>query len=76
VDVKTGLTLWEGSATVQESSSSGNILADLVVAAVDQAINSSTDHAHNLGAQVNTQMFTKKNHGLLYGPYFPKDKEQ
>ena len=76
VDVKTGLTLWEGSATVEENSSGGNILADLVVAAVDQAINSSTDQAHNLGSQVNDEMFTTKNHGLLYGPYFPQDKQQ
>jgi len=75
VDVKTGTTLWEGTASVQQSSSSGNILADLVVAAVDQAINSSTDQAHDLASQVNIQMFTTKDHGLLYGPYFPKEKE-
>ena len=76
VDVKTGTTLWEGSATAQQSSSSGNLLADLVVAAVDQAINSSTDQAHNLAVQVNTQMFMTKDHGLLYGPYYPKEQQQ
>ncbi len=76
VDVKTGTTLWEGTATAQQSSSSGNILADLVVAVVDQAINSSTDQAHNLAVQANTQLFTTKNHGLLFGPYFPKEKQQ
>jgi len=75
VDVKTGMTLWEGTATVEQSSSSGNLIADLVVAAVDQAINSSTDQAHNLGYQVNVQMFTTKDHGLLVGPYFPKAKD-
>ena len=74
VDVPTGITLWEGTATAQESSSSGNLFADLVVAAVDQAINSSTDQAHSLAGQVNVQMFTTKDHGLLYGPYFPKEK--
>jgi hypothetical protein len=76
VDVKTGTALWEGTATAQQSSSSGNILADLVVAVVDQAINSSTDQAHNLSVQANTQLFTTKNHGLLFGPYFPKEKQQ
>jgi hypothetical protein len=76
VDVKTGATLWEGTATAQQSSSSGNILADLIVAAVDQAINSSTDQAHNLAVQVNSQLFMTKDHGLLYGPYFPKEKQQ
>jgi hypothetical protein len=76
VDVKTGLTLWEGTANVQQSSSSGDIIADLVVAAVDQAINSSTDQAHDLSHMANIQMLTTKDHGLLYGPYFPKVKEQ
>lgn len=75
VDVKTGETLWQGSAVVEQSSSSGNLIGDLILAAVDQAINSSTDQAHNLGCQVNAQMFTTKNHGLLVGPYFPKDKQ-
>lgn len=76
VDVATGTTLWEGTAAAQESSSSGNLIADLVAAAVDQAINSSTDQAHNLGCQVNEQMFRTKDHGLLVGPYFPKEKAQ
>lgn len=76
VDVKTGLTLWEGTANVQQSSSSGNPIADLVVAAVDQVINSSTDQAHEMSGQVNIQMLTTKDHGVLYGPYFPEDKKQ
>ncbi len=75
VDVKTGTTLWEGKADVEQSSSSDDIIADLILAAVDQAINSSTDQAHNLGYQANVQMFTTKDHGLLYGPYFPKEKQ-
>ncbi len=75
-DVRTGVTLWEGKAIVQQSSSSGNALADLVVVVVDQAINSSTDQAHNLAPQVNAQMFMTKDHGLLDGPYLPKEKPQ
>ena len=74
VDVLSGVTLWEGTATVEQSSSSGNLIADLIVAAVDQAINSSTDQAHNLGYQVNVQMFTARDRGLLVGPYMPKEK--
>ncbi len=74
VDVKTGLTLWEGTANVQQSSSSGNIIADLVVAAVDQAVNSSTDQAHDLSHMANIQLLMTKDHGLLYGPYFPRRK--
>jgi hypothetical protein len=76
VDVKTGLTLWEGAANVQQSSSSSNPIADLIVAAVDQVINSSTDQAHEMSHQVNIQLLMTKDHGMLYGPYFPEDKKQ
>ena len=76
VDVRTGTTLWEGSANVQQSSSGGGGLADLIAAAVDQVINSSTDQAHNITQQANTRMLTTKDQGLLYGPYHPKEKEQ
>jgi hypothetical protein len=75
VDVKTGLTLWEGTANVQQSSSSGNAIADLIVAAVDQVINSSTDQAHYMSSQVNAQLLMTKDHGLLDGPYFPVEKQ-
>jgi len=75
VDVKTGLTLWQGTVVVQENSSSDNIIADLVVAAVDQIINSSTDQAHDLSSQANAQLFMTKNQGLLFGPYYPKSQQ-
>ena len=83
VDTATGLTLWEGSATVQQNSSSasgGNIIADLiadaVVAAIDQAVKSSTDQAHGVCRLANAQLFLTKDHGLLYGPYSPKARAQ
>jgi hypothetical protein len=72
VDVKTGLTLWNGTVNVQQSSGSSDIVADLVVAAVDQIINSSTDQAHKLSSQANMELLTMEDHGLLYGPYYPK----
>jgi hypothetical protein len=75
VDVKTGTTLWEGMANVQQSSSSGNAIADLIVAAVDQVINSSTDQAHNISSQANVQLLMTKDHGLLGGPYYPVEKQ-
>jgi hypothetical protein len=75
VDVKTGLTLWSGNVIVQQSSSSDNVIADLVVAAVDQIINSSTDQAHKISGQANVQLLTTEDQGLLYGPYYPKNKQ-
>jgi hypothetical protein len=75
VDVKTGLTLWEGTASVQQNSGgSGNGIVDLIAAVVTQVLNSSNDHAHIVSSQANFQLFTVKDHGLLIGPYFPEDK--
>ena len=74
VDVKTGLTIWEGTANVQQSTSTGNAFGDLIAAAVGQIVNSSTDQAHLLSSQVNVQLFMTRDHGLLDGPYFPVEK--
>jgi hypothetical protein len=78
VDVKTGLTLWEGSVTVQQNSSDsgGGIIGALVTAALTQVINSKMDPAHNVSSMANVQLFETPDHGLLHGPYFPKDKQQ
>lgn len=74
VDTRTGILLWEGKVVlVQQSNGSGNLLADLVIAAVTQAINTTTDQAHNLCGPANAILFTKKDEGLLYGPYHPAD---
>jgi len=75
VDVKTGLTLWEGTTIVQQSSG-GSGLDSLIEAAVTQIINSVTDPAHDASSLANFQLFTIKDHGLLYGPYFPEDKKK
>jgi hypothetical protein len=76
VDVKTGLLLWKGAVNLQISSSSGNIIVDLVASPFEQAVNQSTDQAHKVSAIANAQLFTTKNQGLLPGPYFPQDKKQ
>jgi hypothetical protein len=77
MDAATGLTLWEGSATVSQNSGSSNganpladLVANLVVAAVTQVAASSTDHAHDVSRLVNSQLLSTKDHGLLYGPYY------
>ena len=72
VDTRTGLILWEGKGLAQQGSSgSGNIVADLVAAAVSQAINSKTDPAHQTSRLANQIMFFKKEAGLPLGPYHP-----
>ena len=72
VDTRTGLLLWEGSGMAQQGSSgSGNLVADLVAAAVTQAINSRSDPGHQVCRLANNLMFNKKDAGLPVGPYSP-----
>ncbi len=77
VDTKTELLLWEGEGMAQQNSGgSGNIIADLISAAVVQAINSGTDQAHASCRPANMALFYKKNLGLLPGPYKPEAVER
>jgi hypothetical protein len=73
VDTRTGILLWEGAGMAEEDSGgSGNILGDLIAAALTQAINSGTDAAHGVCYEANYDLFRRKDHGLLYGPYSPE----
>ena len=73
VDTRTGILLWEGTGLAeQRANGSGNILADLIAAAVTQAINSKTDRAHQVSRLANAQLFYPKDIGLPYGPYNPQ----
>lgn len=72
VDTRTGTLLWEATLAAQQGSgSSGNILTDVIGAAVGQVIGHSTDQAHDVAGQANAQ-FAVEGRGLLYGPYSPK----
>ena len=68
VDTRSGILLWDGRATAQnDSGGSGNIFADLIAAAIAQAINSRTDSAHAICPQANTLLFDARDRP--YGPY-------
>jgi hypothetical protein len=75
VDVKTGTVLWTGKAKLQQSTSSGNPIADLIITPIEQAINESTDQAHGMCVGVNANLINTQNHGLLTGPYFPQTQQ-
>jgi hypothetical protein len=73
VDTRTGMLLWQGAGLAQQGSSgSGNVVADLVAAAVTQAISSTSDPGHQVCRLANQIMFNKKDAGLPVGPYSPK----
>jgi len=77
VDTRTGTVLWEGVGLAQQNSGgSGNLIADAIAAVITQAINSSTDQAHDVSRAANFNLLSMKNRGILYGPYHPKYEEQ
>lgn len=77
VDTRTGITLWEGVGVAQQSSGgSGNLIADLVAAAVTQAVNSSMDSAHDVSRTANANLLQLKGRGILYGPYHPEYEKE
>jgi hypothetical protein len=74
VDVATGTTLWEGTAAASEGSggSSSDPISMLIVAAVEQVLESGADKSHDLSRRANAVMVFDEEHGLLYGPRSPK----
>jgi hypothetical protein len=73
VDTRTGILLWEGHGLAQQASNgSGNILGDLIAAAITQAINKHTDKAHQVSRLANANLFYPEQTGLPYGPYSEK----
>jgi hypothetical protein len=73
VDTRTETVLWEGRGLAQQSGSgTGNLLGDLIAAAITQAINKTKDTAHNVSRVANANLFFPEQTGLPYGPYSPK----
>jgi hypothetical protein len=73
VDTRSGILLWEGHGMAQQGSGgSGSLLADLVAAAVTQAINKKSDKAHQVSRLANANLFLSDQTGLPYGPYSEK----
>lgn len=76
VDLRTGVTLWTGSARASSeegNNNSGGLVGMLITAAVKQVINSSTDAAHPIAGVASTRLLSAgQNAGILYGPRSPK----
>jgi len=76
VDLKTGNTLWEGTASARDqggNSGGGGIVGMLVAAAVKQIINTAIDAAHPVAGQASNLLLSAGHvNGILYGPYSEK----
>jgi hypothetical protein len=76
VDLKTGTTLWTGTATASSeegNNNGGGLIGMLITAAVKQIINSSTDAGHPIAGITSARLLSAGHPaGLLYGPRSPK----
>ena len=74
VDVKTGMTLWEGTAQAAEGSGDGGggLVGMAVAAIIDQVVDSLTDRTHKISVTANNRMILNTRNGLLSGPYSPE----
>jgi len=77
IDLKTGDTLWTGSAgassTEGNNNSGGGVIGMLITAALTQVINSASDASFNVaGTAANRLLFARQPTGILYGPRSPK----
>ena len=74
VDIKNGATLWNGTATAIEDSSSGqsSLLGMLVSAVITQVANTISDRSYDLAVRADAYLFSRNCHNcILYGPYSP-----
>ena len=72
VDIKSGATLWNGTATAIEDSSSGqsSLLGMLVSAVITQVANTISDRSYDLAVRADAYLFSRNCHNcILYGPY-------
>lgn len=76
VDLKTGTTLWTGTATASSeegNNNGGGLIGMLITAAVKQIINSSNDAGHPIAGITSARLLLAgQPAGLLYGPRSPK----
>ena len=74
VDLRSGATLWEGSAQVSDDSGGGgnNLVGMLISAVIKQVGDTITDAGYKLSASADAILLGQNcNNGFLYGPYSP-----
>ena len=77
VDLRSGTTLWQGSAQASsaenQNNSGGGLIGMLVNAAINQIVHNLADHSHDIAAITSNRLLSYGHSGgLLYGPYNPK----
>lgn len=73
VDLRTGKLLWEGSARAssaeQQQNNSGGLVGMLIVALVDQVVNTLSERGHEIAGITSARLLSSNPHtGILPGP--------
>ncbi|MEC5386324.1 DUF799 domain-containing protein [Uliginosibacterium sp. H3] len=75
VDLRSGDTLWTGSATAStsenQSAGSNGVIGMLVKAAIDQIVNTLSDQGHRVAGVTSQRLLAARPNGILYGPRSP-----
>jgi hypothetical protein len=76
VDLRSGKTLWEGTATASSAEGNGNsnggLIGALVKAVINQIADSLTDRGHPIAGMTATRLLAAgRPNGILYGPRSP-----
>lgn len=81
VDLRSGATLWEGSATASSeegnNNSSGGVVGLLVKAVITQIADTLSNRGHPIaGITANRLLSAGRPNGILYGPRSPKYQKE
>lgn len=74
IDTETGTLLWDGKARAIEGSNNnqGGLLAAVIVAVVEQIVDTSADRTREVSRMANVNMVADQSDGLPLGPYNPE----
>ncbi|MDY7578207.1 DUF799 family lipoprotein [Herbaspirillum sp. RTI4] len=77
LDLKSGVLLWDGSASASSeeggNTSVGGLVGILVSAAINQVINNVTEASHKMAGITSERLLAAgSKNGILYGPYSPR----
>lgn len=79
VDLNSGKTLWNGTASASSEegqNNSGGLVGMLVTAVINQIINSTTDASYRIAGLTSQRLLMAQPNGMLHGPRSPRyDKD-
>jgi hypothetical protein len=72
VDLKTGVTIWNGQASASSeegnNQNNGGLLGALIAGIIKQAINNAGDRGRDISAVASQRLLSARPNGILYGP--------